>query len=41
MNPYYLERLYERLGRPEWFWPAVWGLLFVLMLVGSSVGAPE
>ena len=37
MNPYLLERLYECLGRPAWFWPAVWGVLFGLFIVGSSV----
>lgn len=37
MNPFLLERLYVRLGRPAWFWPAVAALLLVLWIVGSSI----
>lgn len=40
MSPYLLENLYCRWGRPAWFWPCVLGLLFVLIVVGSSV-SPE
>lgn len=37
MNPYLLENLYDRLGQPRWFWPAVLALLLVLIVAGSSV----
>jgi hypothetical protein len=36
VNPYALEALYERLGRPAWFWPCVFGVLFLLFIVGSG-----
>lgn len=39
MSPYILERVYERIGRPAWFWPVIWGVLFVLMIVGGSIGS--
>jgi hypothetical protein len=38
MNPHGLEQLYERLGRPRWFWPVVFAALFALIIVGSSAG---
>lgn len=37
LNPHYLEHLYHRLGCPAWFWPLVFAVLLVLILVGSSV----
>ncbi len=37
MSPYYLEDLYDRLGHPAWFWPAVFAVIFALMLAGSAV----
>lgn len=40
MNPYALQALYERLGCPVWYWPAVGALLLALWIVGSSI-APE
>jgi hypothetical protein len=40
MSPYLLENLYHRLGCPRWFWPCVFALLTVLIVIGSSV-SPE
>ncbi|GAA4401137.1 hypothetical protein [Quisquiliibacterium transsilvanicum] len=40
MNPYLLEELYERLGRPRWFWPAVAVVLALLLGIAGGV-APE
>lgn len=40
MSPYLLENLHDRLGQPAWFWPCVLCLLFVLIVLGSSV-SPE
>lgn len=37
MSPYALENLYVRLGCPAWYWPAVFALLFALLVLGSSV----
>lgn len=37
MSPHLLEDLYQRLGRPAYFWPAVFAILFGLILVGSSI----
>lgn len=39
-SPYALENLYTRLGRPAWYWPAVFALLFALLVLGSSVVGP-
>ena len=36
-SPYALENLYIRLGCPAWYWPAVGGVLFGLLVLGSSV----
>ena len=36
-SPYALENLYNRLGCPAWYWPAVGGVLFGLLVLGSSV----
>jgi hypothetical protein len=41
MNPHYLEELYQRMGRPAWFWPVVWGVLLVLIIVGGSFSGYE
>lgn len=41
MKPHLLEELYERMGRPAWFWPAVFGVLFGLIIVGSSISPGE
>lgn len=30
MSPYFLENLYQSLGRPVWFWPAVMAVILVL-----------
>jgi hypothetical protein len=38
-RPFPLERLHQRLGRPAWFWPAVFALLFILFALGSAEGA--
>lgn len=36
MNPHYLENLYNRLGKPKFFWPLVMFVLFVVLpLLGS------
>lgn len=40
MNPYLLQALDDYLGNPPWFWPAVLTLLFLLMVLGSSI-SPE
>lgn len=40
MSPYLMENLYDRLGRPAWFWPSVMAALLVLIVIGSSV-SPE
>lgn len=40
MNPYLLEELYERLGRPRWYWPAVGLVLLVLIGLGGAVTEP-
>lgn len=37
MNPYLFEELYQRLGRPRWFWPAVGAALLVLFGVAGAV----
>lgn len=37
MSPHLLEDLYVRLGRPRWFWPAVFAVLLLLLVLGSSV----
>lgn len=37
MTPHALENLYIRLGRPAWFWPAVFAALGLLLVLGSSV----
>ena len=29
MNPHALEALYERLGRPGWFWPLVISVVLI------------
>jgi len=31
-----LEQLYERLGRPVWFWPAVVTTIFVVLPCAAS-----
>jgi len=31
MNPFALERLHARLGKPAWFWPAVLFTIFVAL----------
>lgn len=36
MNPYRLELLYNRLGRPLWFWPVVMLVLFVVLPLAAS-----
>ncbi|MCW5648375.1 MAG: hypothetical protein KIS62_01380 [Ramlibacter sp.] len=36
MSPHALEALYDRLGRPAWFWPVVGALLAGLLLLGSA-----
>jgi hypothetical protein len=36
MSPYMLESLYERMGKPVYFWPVVMLVIFVaLPLIGS------
>lgn len=40
MNPHLLQELDDRLGNPAWFWPVVMTLLFVLIVLGSSI-SPE
>ena len=38
MSPYALERLYDRLGNPQWFWPSVMFVLFVaLPCIASAI----
>jgi hypothetical protein len=37
MNPYYLEGLYQRLGRPRWFWPVVFFILFLGLVLAGSI----
>jgi len=37
MNPYLLDEIYERLGRPRWFWPAVAVALFLLFGLAGGV----
>ncbi len=41
MNPYLLERLYDLLGKPRWFWPLVFFILFIVApsLAGAIDGA--
>jgi hypothetical protein len=41
MSPFYLERLYVRLGSPRWFWPAVFVALFLLIGVAGGIEAPQ
>ena len=36
MNPYLLEDLFQRLGEPWWFWPAVLALILLLIGLGSN-----
>lgn len=36
-SPFLFERLYNRLGRPAWYWPSVMACVFVLYVIGSSV----
>lgn len=31
MNPYLFERLYERMGKPSYFWPAVLFAIFIAL----------
>lgn len=40
MSPHALESLYDALGRPAWFWPVVFTLLLILLVLGSSL-SPE
>lgn len=35
-NPYAIEELYERLGRPAWFWPLFWAILALVLILGAS-----
>lgn len=35
MSPYMLENLYERMGRPPIFWPAVGCVMLVLFCLGG------
>lgn len=35
MSPYMLEDVYERLGSPRWFWPAVGCVMLVLFFIGG------
>lgn len=39
MNPFFLEELYERMGRPRWFWPLVLIVIFLLFVLGSTLGS--
>lgn len=39
MNPFLFEELYERLGRPRWFWPVVAVVLIVLFGLAGAVTA--
>lgn len=36
-HPYLLEHLYERLGKPRWYWPSVAALLLFLWGVGGAI----
>lgn len=36
MSPYMLENLYNRLGRPVWFWPAVMAVILILWGLASN-----
>lgn len=40
MNPFYLQHLYERLGKPRWFWASVFLAMFVLWGIAGAV-CPE
>ena len=37
MTPYAVENLYHRLGKPKWFWPAVYAILAGLLAVSGEV----
>lgn len=39
MNPYFLETLYRRLGRPAWFWPLVAIVLLALFGLAGNFDA--
>jgi hypothetical protein len=41
INPHALETLYEHLGRPAWFWPAVFIALFLLIGIAGGLEAPQ
>lgn len=41
MNPYALEALYERLGRPRWYWPSIVALLLFLWGVGGAIAPTD
>lgn len=41
INPHALETLYERLGSPRWFWPAVFFALFLLIGFAGGLEAPQ
>jgi hypothetical protein len=36
MNPNALEALYQRLGKPAYFWPSVMALIFVVLPLAAS-----
>ena len=40
MNAHLLEALYQRLGQPAWFWPAVLSTVFGCWILAGSI-APE
>lgn len=37
MSPYLFERLYNRLGKPRYFWQCVLACIFLLYVIGSSI----
>jgi len=40
-SPHALESLYIALGRPAWFWPLVFTLLLIGIVLGSSFSSPD
>jgi len=36
MNAYMLEQLFEKLNRPKWFWPLIYAVLTLLLLLGGN-----
>ena len=41
MNPYLLENLYIHLGKPVWFWPAVFLALLLLLGLAGGIAPAE